>query len=260
MNSDQKLISFDLKAEMGFFKKPDINDGIYLTYTMLHKPALLGILGAVIGLKGYEDKGMLPDYYTQLEHLRIAIQPLGSDKGNFQKETISYNNGTGFASTEAGGNLIITEQVLLHPAFRCFLLLNLENETENKLYENLWSYQSEYVPYMGKNEFGAWWTNVRDYSEVKPFSFDRDYCIASLFMKDEAVSQYVARSLSLADMGRKEPVFLYFERLPICYDTELHQYKYGDFVYSNARFKADMKLEGTGEFYDIGNDTIIQLR
>ena len=49
----QKLISFDLKAEFGFFKKPDIND-IYLTYNMLHKPALLGILGAVIGLQGYQ--------------------------------------------------------------------------------------------------------------------------------------------------------------------------------------------------------------
>lgn len=260
MNSDQKLISFDLKAEMGFFKKPDINDGIYLTYNMLHKPALLGILGAIIGLKGYENKGMLPDYYTQLEHLKIAIQPLDSDKGNFQKEIISYNNGTGFASTEAGGNLIITEQVLLHPAFRCFLLLNLENETENKLYENLWSYQSEYVPYMGKNEFGAWWTSTKVYTEVKPFGFDRNYSIASLFMKNEAVSQYVAKSLSLAGMEQRNSVFLYFERLPIGFDTTLHQYEYGDFVYSNAHFKADMELKGTGDFYDIGGETIIQLR
>lgn len=70
MDSDQKLISFDLKAEMGFFKKPDINDGIYLTYNMLHKPALLGILGAIIGLKGYEKKGIMPEYYSRLEHLK----------------------------------------------------------------------------------------------------------------------------------------------------------------------------------------------
>ena len=260
MDSDQKLISFDLKAEMGFFKKPDINDGIYLTYNMLHKPALLGILGAIIGLKGYEKKGIMPEYYSRLEHLKIAIQPLDIDKGNFQKGTISYNNTTGFASTEAGGNLIITEQVLLHPAFRCFLRLNLKNETEKKLYDHLWSYQSEYIPYMGKNEFGAWWNNTKIYSDVIPFGFDRVYSIASLFMKNEAVSQYVARSLSLVGMGHEEPVFLYFERLPIGFDTTLHQYKYGDFVYSNASFKADMKLEGIGEFYDIGNDTIIQLR
>jgi CRISPR-associated protein Cas5h len=48
-----KLVSFDLKADFGFFKKPDINDGLYLTYNMLHKPTLLGILGAIVGLQGY---------------------------------------------------------------------------------------------------------------------------------------------------------------------------------------------------------------
>ena len=55
-----KLISFDLCADMGFLKKPDINEKIYLTYNMLHKPALLGILGAIIGLimmiKGWKDE------------------------------------------------------------------------------------------------------------------------------------------------------------------------------------------------------------
>ena len=31
------LISFDLCAQMGFLKKTDINDGIYLTYNILSK-------------------------------------------------------------------------------------------------------------------------------------------------------------------------------------------------------------------------------
>ena len=61
--SGQRLISFDLQADFGFFKKPDYNDGMLLTYNMLHKPALLGLLGAVIGLQGYRRKGELPEYY-----------------------------------------------------------------------------------------------------------------------------------------------------------------------------------------------------
>ena len=43
--NNQRLISFDIQADFGFFKKPDYNDGVLLTYNMLHKPALLGILG-----------------------------------------------------------------------------------------------------------------------------------------------------------------------------------------------------------------------
>ena len=50
--NNQRLISFDIQADFGFFKKPDYNDGVLLTYNMLHKPALLGILGAIIGLRG----------------------------------------------------------------------------------------------------------------------------------------------------------------------------------------------------------------
>ena len=130
MNSNQKLISFDLKAEMGFFKKPDINDGIYLTYNMLHKPALLGILGAIVGLKGHEKEGVLPEYYCTVRDLKVAVQPLASDNGNYTKEVITYNNGTGFASNEAGGNLIVKEQTLLKPSYRCYLLLNTNDETE----------------------------------------------------------------------------------------------------------------------------------
>lgn len=85
MNSNQKLISFDLKAEMGFFKKPDINDGIYLTYNMLHKPALLGILGAIVGLKGHEKEGVLPEYYCKFRDLKVAVQPLASAMVTIQK-------------------------------------------------------------------------------------------------------------------------------------------------------------------------------
>ena len=62
--NNQRLISFDIQADFGFFKKPDYNDGVLLTYNMLHKPALLGILGAIIGLRGYRKKermaGILP--------------------------------------------------------------------------------------------------------------------------------------------------------------------------------------------------------
>lgn len=64
-----KLVSFDLKADFGFFKKPDVNE-VYLTYNMIHKPALLGILGAIVGLQGFQKNAVLPLYYQKLKHLK----------------------------------------------------------------------------------------------------------------------------------------------------------------------------------------------
>lgn len=258
MTSNQKLISFDLKAEMGFFKKPDINSGIYLTYNMLHKPALLGILGAIVGLQGYQESGKFPDYYNKLQHLKVGVCPLESDKGNFTKHIVAYNNGTGFASNESGGNLIITEQILIKPSYRCYLLLNIENDIEKTLFERISKYEAEYLPYMGKNDFSAWWDNVQEYDFAK-FIAKSDYKIVSIFAKTEAASNYIVRSMPMFSKEAKLPVFVYFERLPIGFDEQLKQYNYADFVYSNATFSKDMDMNAAGGFYTLNNTEIIQL-
>ena len=266
MDANQRLISFDLKAEMGFLKKPDINDGIYLTYNMLHKPALLGILGAIAGMKGYEENGRIPDYYQRLKHLKTGILPLDSDKGNYTKEIVSYNNSTGLASNEdekgegfKGVNLIVTEQILLKPAYRCFLLLNPDNPDEKMLYDSILSYHAEFLPYLGKNDFSAWWENAREYPSVSRFDFKRKYRIASVFAKTEAVKGYVFSESGMLDAQSEEPSFFYFEKLPVGFDETLLQYAYADFVYSNARFKETMNMSEAGDFFQIDQEVIIQL-
>lgn len=255
--TNKKLISFDLKAEFGFFKKPDINDGLYLTYNMLHKPALLGILGAIAGKQGYQKNGEIPQYYKLLNHLKIGIKPLDSDKGTFMKDILTYNNSTGFASNEAGGNLIITEQILINPSYRCFILLDINNEDENLLYESIKTRCAVYLPYMGKNDFSAWWDNFKEY-DYEEFDFSTDYKIDSIFSKTEAVSNYIVRALKRYERDEEAP-WLYFERLPIGLDESLYQYSYADFVYSNARFKKDMNMSNNGKFYKVDNENIIQL-
>lgn len=254
---NQKLISFDLKSEFGFLKKPDIND-IYLTYNMLHKPALLGILGAVIGLRGYTQNGELPEYYKRLKHLDVGIKPLNDDKGMFIKSMLTYNNGIGFASNESGGNLIITEQFLIKPAYRCYLMLNLNKEDEKVLYDNLRLLRAEFLPYLGKNDFSAWWSDFREYDNVEFFHFQTDYKIDTIFSKTEAVNGYIPRLMSMFS-SQHESIWTYFERLPIGFDETLYQYNFGDFVYSNATFKKEMDMSSAGRFYSIGDGSIIQL-
>jgi CRISPR-associated protein Cas5h len=245
---EMKLVSFDLRADMGFLKKPDINEKIYLTYNMLHRPALLGILGAIAGLKGYKRNGEMPDYYQKLKHLKIGIEPLDSDKGNYTKTTISYNNTIGFASSEDGGNLIVTEQVLLKPSFRCYILLDTSNEVEQTLYNRISNQEAEYLPYLGKNDFSAWWEkdSVKEYyyKQEQPQS---SFLIKSIFNKEGSIvkeeKQELMDDFNLFSMEPTNTFFFYFEKLPIGFDEDLKQYQMADFAYTSAKFKKNASIK-----------------
>ena len=60
-------IKFNLSGNMACFRKPETNSSIYQTFPYIHKVALLGLLGAVIGLKGYEQtkENEFPEFYRK---------------------------------------------------------------------------------------------------------------------------------------------------------------------------------------------------
>lgn len=212
----QTLISFDLRADFGVFKKPDVNEGLQLTFNLLHKPALLGILGAIAGLEGYQRQGVFPEYYHKFRDLRVGIEPLGHDKGNFVKTVVKYTNTVGYAN--ADGNLIVTEQTLRRPAYRVYLLLDLDIEEQARLYERIRAAEAEYLPYFGKNECAAWWEaeSVREY-EFEPFAATADFRVSSIFVRDEPLRSQRAKprvSFTLRQVVNAAS-FAYFERLPI---------------------------------------------
>jgi len=253
---NEKLISIELFADFGMLKKPDTNEPVYLTFNMLHKPVLLGILGAIIGLEGFKEKGKLPEYYEKLKDLKIGIEPLKHEKGNYQKTTIAYNNTTGMASKEQGGNLIVTEQTLIAPAFRCYFLLDLDNSLHQKIDKNLSNYNAEFLPYLGKNEFSVWWERYQTYKNIEDFDFSKEYKVGSLFYKNVAVSNHIAKALGRAMRKELKNRFVFFERLPVAYNEELFQYNYSDFVFTNAIFNTELELDSLKV---IDNQTIIQL-
>jgi len=182
---NQTLISFDLRADFGVFKKPDVNDGLQLTFNMLHRPALLGILGAIAGLEGYRQKGVLPEYYQKLRSLPVGIEPLEPyhEKGNFTKTVIKYTNTVGYAN--ADGNLLVTEQTLRCPAYRCYVMADLDDPVHKRLVECIRSGEAEYLPYLGKNECAAWWEveSVKTY-QFEPFQQDDDFKVNSIFIRE----------------------------------------------------------------------------
>lgn len=254
----KKIISFDLYADMGFLKKPDINEKIYLTYNMLHKPCLLGILGAIVGLKGFCTNNELPEYYQKLHHIPVGVKPIGSgcDNGNFGKTITAYTNTVGFAN--ADGNLIVTEQTLIKPAYRIFLLLDLEQEYEKKLYERILNQEAEFIPYLGKNDYSAWWCkeDVKEY-EIKEFEGGVEFKIDTIFIKDSPLVKNVIehRARLRRNLAFLNGSFMYFEKLPTSYNELLYQYDYADIAYTDWRLGKESYLEN---LYQV-EDLVIQL-
>jgi CRISPR-associated protein Cas5h len=262
----EKLVSINIKSDFGFLKKPDTNDPIYLTFNMLHKPSLLGILGAIIGEKGFRTYGEMPEYYQKLKGIKVSIAPLKEngktyhENGNFSKTVIKYNNTTGLASEEEGGNLMITEQTLVAPAFKCWILLNMDKEIEEKLYNFLKNNKAEYLPYMGKNEFSLWWDNFSEY-EYEPFYPKKEFQINGLFIKEESVREGKIKTRFLPGLSSTtENKFMYFERLPIGFiESPLFQYEYKDFAFTNFDMREDYVLPESYQLHKLSNNDIIQL-
>jgi len=246
----EKLISIDLYADFGFFRKPDTNDGINLSYNMLHKPALLGILGAIIGLEGYQEYGKFPVYYEKLKDLKAGIAPLRHEKGNFLKTVIKYSNTVGYANK--GTNYLTEEATLVTPAYRCYLLLNTDTETQQKLYEYLKAGKAEYLPYFGKNEFSAWWeaegSGFQEYnfkSGIQPEVGNLK--ILTLFQKSNTVvseqKQQSFAGFGFGSSGIGLDDFLYFERLPSGFNEDLKQYELCDFAFTTFPLSAEAKID-----------------
>lgn len=256
----KRLVSFDLRADFGFFKKPDYNDGLLLSYNMLHKPALLGILGAIIGLKGYTKKGEKPEYLKLLESIPVGIAPLEGlhSGGNFEKSTVKYTNTVGYANKD--GNLIVEEMMLRNPGYRCFLLLDLSDEAQQKLYDYLKVKTAVFIPYLGKNEYQAWIEGeMREYT-FQEFIPSESFRIHSLFKKEGVLQDQMESEGVTFDFKALIPgTFCYFERLPTGFQDKLNQYELGEFVFTDWLLKKENRIKNLYQLQSNQNCQIIQL-
>ena len=220
-----RAISFELSGKFAHFKKPDVNSHTYFTYSHIHKVALLGILGAILGLKGYEsfsrEKGILrgdfPEFYEKLKDFKVAIIP---QKPYFTKKIVTFNNSIGYASKEDGGNLIVREQWLENPAWE---ILVLENESDEfrELKRRLLKKEFAFIPYLGKNDHFA---NISDVKEVELQKTTKDLVCISLAKKD---------AITLKKAPRFGANFFYEEYLPVRLKERFLIYEYEKMVLSS---------------------------
>jgi CRISPR-associated protein Cas5 subtype I-B len=67
-----RLVSFDISSDFGFFKKPDINK-YGLTYNVPPKPAILGFLGAILGISGLKKQYEANELLTELINIKKSL-------------------------------------------------------------------------------------------------------------------------------------------------------------------------------------------
>lgn len=212
-----RVLKFDLKGKTAFFKSPEVNL-CYFTYGNIHKPVLLGIFGAIMGYKGYNNGyDVYPEYYERLQHLKVSIIP-GEERGVFDKKFQNFNNSVGYASQEQGGNLIVREQWLENPKWTIYV--SLDSDESFKLADMIKNRECVYMPYLGKNDHPAVMENVEILS----------------IEKTEAENQRI-HSLAPADdleFDWDDALYRYEEYLPAALTERTNQYQMKKFVLTDA--------------------------
>lgn len=206
-----EILRFTLSGKQAFFKKPDVNTYYYFTYGHIHKVALLGMFGAILGYEGYgasafQKEITFPEFYEKLKDIQIAVVPY-ADKGCFPRKIISFNNSVGYASKEKGGNLIVREQWLENPQWYIYVMLDCDEA--KKIADSILGKTCIYTPYLGKNDHLADITEAGIISgELIPG--EQVSQIDSLFVKGQA-------NVDIDDVLQEKP-YKYEESLPVALD------------------------------------------
>lgn len=222
------VLVFRLSGRTAFFKKPEVNSYVYFTYGNVHKVALLGILGAILGYKGYiqlENREENPEFYNKLKDLKIAICPEKCDMGVFQRKIQTFNNSVGYASEEKGRNLIVKQQWLDNPSWSIYIALDCD-EAE-KLREYIVNRKCVYMPYLGSNDHLANITDVKIVHCEKVRG--QDIVVHSLFPKE------CGDILPVEEAGSLENPFHYTEFLPVALEEGTNLYIFEKLEYTNIQ-------------------------
>lgn len=245
-----KVLKFNLSGDTAFFKKPDVNTYYYFTYGNVHKVALLGIFGAILGLGGYSQQTIeeYPEFYEKLKDLRVSIVPL-NPSGYISKKIQVFNNSVGYASKEEGGNLIVKEQWLENPKWDIYIMIN-NDELSKEIEDRFMNYSFKYIPYLGKNDHYANIQNVKIIDNLQQVQFIDEDKIDSLFKSSEfKVSVNQEDDL----FEEEEELWRYKERLPVALDRHNNQYITEGFIFTNMKLQRNSDTQ----VYLVDNKNIV---
>lgn len=233
---DMEILKFRLRGKNAFFKVPEVNTYYYFTYGNIHKVALLGMFGAIMGYQGYEHKyDRYPEFYEKLKDIQISVIPEG-EHGYFQKKIQFYNNTVGYASQEMGGNLIVKEQWLEHPDWTVCVLI--QDPESKKLADFMVNRRCVYTPYLGRNN------HLADIDEVEIIEAQMIEC------EEKKLHSLVPADVVEFDMD--EMSFKYGEYLPTGLKEVTNLYEVKKFILTDAEI-----VQCEKDVYQIGDRNIV---
>lgn len=141
----------NIKGSYALFKTND-TQAEYMTYSNIHKIAILGTMGAIIGLGGYRQmkksdicekkdfdeiakqiiatqNSIYPEFYNNLKFLGIGIAPCKNKFGRTKQKT---NNIYGHAKQGEGKTANIVETILVNPEWNIYI----KTDADEKDFEN----------------------------------------------------------------------------------------------------------------------------
>lgn len=244
-----EILRFTLSGKNACFRKPEVNSYGYFSYGNIHKVALLGIFGAILGYRGYNQmqafvKGKqsakltqsYPEFYEKLKDVKISILPDKEGQGFISKKMQTFNNSVGYASKEQGGNLIVREQWLENPCWEiCILLDSVQAE---HIREAICNHRCVYYPYLGRNDHPADIKGVQVEEAIEnEFSVGRLDCL---------VPKELVKIVELDEDDEDEELelknfreFKYEEALPCGMDAWTNHYIMKTYMYTNALVKIE---------------------
>ena len=257
------VVQFTLSGEFAFFKKPDTNKEERLfTYSCVHKVILMGILGAIIGLGGYNQrkKGeQHPEFYDKLKNIKVAIVPK-NENSYIRKKFHTFNNSVGYASNENGNNLVSKEQWLEKPIWEIIVLtdktyykdngLDIDVNLLSKIEEYLLNKKSIYIPYLGKNEHPANILNPVKNTITLSKVDEGDVVLMDSLYDDDLFTpvEVMTRGLSVP----KVRYYRYSEFLPVSLDGVFGLYEFKKLTHTNKNLKSNTDLD----LYELNNKKI----
>lgn len=179
-----KALKFDIGGKYAFFKNPENNKSIEVTYEHITKPHLLGILGCIVGLKGRQHHRKLGyiEYYEEFKGAMVSIVP---HQPQFRKHIDDTTNTTGFTNKssdkKSGATLTLRRQYLNNPMWTIYIQQgNVKDQLWNRLCNNVLKGLSVYPVYLGQTGCFAEINNTEIINLEDIELEDIEYC-SSLF-------------------------------------------------------------------------------
>lgn len=235
-----KALKFTLSGRTAFFKNPQVNISTeYFTFSQIPKTNILGICGAIMGYKGYnnglQDDGYT-EYYSKLKDLKIAIVPY-MDKRGFKKSQHCFTDSTCLNSKDG---VWIEKQIWLENV-KWNIYILLDNEEAKTLADRIINHKHRYHIYLGKNDHFAQISN-EEIIELETLDNEIVTEIHSLVEKDKIQTMRTTYTTS------------YIEYLPIALEKDTGRYIYKKIMTTNSKIKV---IDKDLEVYNNDNENIV---